>query len=356
VPFPDRRTLNVLLTTLLFAVVLATVYVAREVLIVFAFAILLAYLIDPVVRFLQSHDAPFFRNLRGPHVVEVYLAFLLCLGFLGHALAPRLTGANSKLINAAPALIESLSTGDIADSIGQKYHWNETQRSHLKNFLVDHRDLTLHFIQDAERFASNAVAAAIVVPILAIFFLAEGSRIADGFIQVFSTENSQQAIREIAEELNVGLKRYIRAKVLLAGWSLVFYSATMLLAKFPHAIALAVMGSVLEFIPVAGWMTSAAVILTVGAVTHSHWIWMAALVGVWRLVMDYLISPRIVGHNLEIHPLLVIFAVMIGAKIDGIVGIYLSIPLIVVLRVLWQKCLRPTLQLPPGVSPGDKSR
>jgi predicted PurR-regulated permease PerM len=130
----------------------------------------------------------------------------------------------------------------------------------------------------------------------------------------------------------------------------------MLLAKFPHAIALAVMGGVLEFIPVAGWMTSAAVILTVGAVTHSHWIWMAALLGVWRLVMDYLISPRIVGHNLEIHPLLVIFAVMIGAKIDGIVGIYLSIPLIVVLRVLWQKCLKPTLRLPPGLSPGDESR
>jgi predicted PurR-regulated permease PerM len=356
VPFPDRRTLNILLTTLLFAVVLATVYVAREVLIVFAFAILLAYLIDPVVRFLQSHDAPFFRNLRGPHVVEVYLAFLLCLGFLVHALAPRLTSANSKLINTAPALIESLSTGDIAESIGQKYHWNETQRMHLKQFLVDHRDVTLHFIQNAERFASDAVAASIVVPILAIFFLAEGSRIADGFIQVFSTENNQQAIREIADELNVGLKRYIRAKVILAGWSLVFYSAAMLLAKFPHAIALAVMGGVLEFIPVAGWMTSAAVILTVGAVTHSHWIWMAALLGVWRLVMDYLISPRIVGHNLEIHPLLVIFAVMIGAKIDGIVGIYLSIPLIVVLRVLWQKCLKPTLRLPSGLSPGDESR
>ena len=353
--FPDRRALNILLTTLLFAVVLATVYVAREVLIVFAFAILLAYLIDPVVRFLQSH-ALFFRNLRGPHVVEAYLAFLLCLAFMGHALAPRLTSANGKLIKTAPALIEALSTGEIADSIGQKYHWNEAQRSHLKQFLVDHRDLTLHSIQNAERFASNAVAASIVVPILAIFFLAEGRRIADAFIQLFSTENNQQAIREIADELNVGLRRYIRAKVILAGWSFVFYSAAMLVAKFPQAIALGVLGGVLEFIPVAGWMTSAAVIITVGAVTHSHWIWMAALLGVWRLIMDYFISPHVVGHNLEIHPLLVIFAVMIGAKIDGIVGIYLSIPLIVVLRVLCQKCFKPTLQLPPELLPADKSR
>src|ERR1700733_11550793 len=100
--FPDRRTLNILLTALLFAVVLATIYIAREVLILFAFAILLAYLIDPVVRFLQSH-ALFFRNLRGPHVVEAYLAFLLCLAFIGHALAPGLTRANHKLFQSAPA-------------------------------------------------------------------------------------------------------------------------------------------------------------------------------------------------------------------------------------------------------------
>src|SRR5277367_7047050 len=106
--FPDRRTVDILLTTLLFAVVLATVYVARGVLIVFAFAILLAYLIDPVVRFLQSHSL-FFRNLRGPHILEAYLAFLLCLVFVGHAVAPRLISLNSKLLKTAPTLIEGLS-------------------------------------------------------------------------------------------------------------------------------------------------------------------------------------------------------------------------------------------------------
>src|SRR6202050_1763731 len=129
---PDRRTVDILLTILLFAVVLATVYVARGVLIVFAFAILLAYLIDPVVRFLQDH-ALFFRNLRGPHVVEAYLTFLLCLAFMGHALGPHLTGANGKLIKSAPALIEAVSSGEIAENIGQKYHWNEAQRLHLKD-------------------------------------------------------------------------------------------------------------------------------------------------------------------------------------------------------------------------------
>jgi predicted PurR-regulated permease PerM len=344
---PDRRTLDILLTTLLFAVVLATVYEARGVLVVFAFAILLAYLIDPVVRFLQGH-ALFFKNLRGPHVLEAYLAFLLCVVFAGHALVPRLTSVRSKVIETAPSLIQGLSTGEIADSIGRKYHWNEARISQLKQFLIEHRDFTLELVQSAERFTSNALAAAFVIPILAIFFLAEGARMADALIQLFFSESNRQAVREIADELNIGLRRYIRAKVILAGWSFAFYTAAMFVSRFPHAVALGVLGGALEFVPVAGWMTSAAVILTVGALTHSHWIWMAALLGVWRLIMDYFISPRVVGHNLEIHPLLVIFAVMVGAKIDGIVGIYLSIPIIVVIRVLWQKRSNPSLQSLPA--------
>jgi len=352
--FPDRRTLDMLLTTLLFAVVLATVYVARGVLVVFAFAILLAYLIDPVVRFLQNH-ALFFRNFRGPHVLEVYLAFLLFLVFAGHALAPHMTSVRGKLFETAPSLIEGLSTGDIAESIGQKYHWNEARTSRLRKFLIEHRDFTLNSVQSAERFASDALAAAVVIPILAIFFLAEGKRMTDAVIQRFFTENSRQEVREIADELNIGLKAYIRAKVILAGWSFAFYSLAMLLARFPHAVALGVLGGALEFVPVAGWMTSAAIIITVGALTHSHWIWMAVFLGLWRLTMDYFISPRVVGHNLEVHPLLVIFAVMVGAKIDGIVGIYLSIPVIVVLRVLWEKCFQPTSRSLPDLPPAGRN-
>ncbi len=144
------------------------------------------------------------------------------------------------------------------------------------------------------------------------------------------------------------LRRYIRAKVSLEAWSLAFYSTTMLLLRFPHAIALGVLGGVLEFIPVAGWMISAAIIVAVGILTHGHWIWMAALLGIWRMAMDYFISPRVVGQNLEIHPLIVIFAVMVGGEIDGIVGIYLSIPLMLVIRVIWRNFAPP----PPKASTG----
>src|ERR1700683_1619152 len=103
--FPDRRTLNILLTILLFAVVIVTLYIARTVLIIFSFAMLFAYLIDPVVQFLQRHSL-FYQNLRGPHVAENYLAFLIFFALAAHVFAPRLISFNSKLFHTAPALIE----------------------------------------------------------------------------------------------------------------------------------------------------------------------------------------------------------------------------------------------------------
>jgi predicted PurR-regulated permease PerM len=148
----------------------------------------------------------------------------------------------------------------------------------------------------------------------------------------------------VAEELNTMLRKYIRAKVILGACSLVFYAAAMLSLGFPNAISLGFLGAVLEFVPIAGWTSTAAIILSVGFLTHCHWIWMALLLAIWRVTMDYFISPRIVGKNLEIHPLAVLFAVMAGGEIGGIVGIYLSIPLVVVVRVIWLKCISTTAQ------------
>jgi predicted PurR-regulated permease PerM len=96
----------------------------------------------------------------------------------------------------------------------------------------------------------------------------------------------------------------------------------MLLLRYPHALALGLLAGALAFIPVAGWITALATITTVGIATHSHWIWMAALLGLWRMVMDYAIA---------------IFTVMVGGAVGGIVGIYLSVPLVAALRVIWRR-------------------
>jgi predicted PurR-regulated permease PerM len=336
VEFPDRRTTNILLTVLLFVIVLAVVIMARKVLIVFAFAILFAYLIDPVVRFLQRHSL-FFKNLRGPHILEAYLGLLILIAVTLHGIAPELPRQARNLFKEIPQLTESFSTGDIAIRLGGKYGWTGDQQNRAKSFLIEHRETIQQMASSIERAAPATIGSLFLIPILALFFLSGGPVLVDSFLRIVSTKENFETLRGLADDLNVMFRQYIKAKVILACLSLVFCTVTTFALGFSHAVALGLLAGILEFIPVAGWMISAATILTFGALTHAHWIWMAALLGLWRLLMDYLISPKIVGHELEFPPLLAIFTVMVGGAVGGIVGVYLSIPLVAALRLVWRQ-------------------
>lgn len=333
--FPDRRTVDILLTILLVVCVLAIIYVARSVIIIFVFSILFAYLIDPVVRFLQRHSF-LFRNLRGPHVAEAYLAFLIAIVLIVHGLAPGLVARTARRLKDVPVLVDRVYTGEIATDMARKYDWSDERTLRLKIFLVQHQPQIQGLVESAERLAPGAIGAIVVIPILAIFFLSGGKDLADQAVQISSSRN-QTSLRSLMVELNAMLQHYIRAKVTLGCLSFGFCSAALLVLRFPHALILGVLAGILEFIPIAGWIASATTITIAGVLTHSHWIWMAALLGIWRLLMDYGISPRVMGHELEIHPLLAIFAVMVGGAVGGIVGIYLSVPLVAALRVLWRR-------------------
>jgi predicted PurR-regulated permease PerM len=327
--FPDRRTASILLTILLFALALAIIYVARSVIIIFAFSILFAYLINPIVRSLQRHSL-FFKNLRGPHVLEAYLAIVVLTALCSHGLFPDFRRNAGQLLKEIPDLTDRVCSGEIASNLGSNVGWTDEQTERIRILLQRHRS-------NIERAVENNVA---------IFFLSDGENLANQIIRVVATKENHAAIESPADELHVMLQRYIRAKVILGGLSLLYCSIAMLILGFPNAIALGILAGILEFIPVAGWMTAAATIVTAGVLTHSHWIWMLALLGVWRISMDYAIASRVMGHELEIHPLLAIFTLMVGGAVGGIVGIYLSVPLVAALRVVYRRFVSPPIGSP----------
>jgi predicted PurR-regulated permease PerM len=342
---PDRKTASVLLTILLFAIAIAIVYVARTVIVIFAFSILFAYFINPIVRFLQRHSL-FFKNLRGPHVLEAYLALIVFTVLLSHGLFPEFRKNAGQLLAAVPSLTDRVSSGEIANNLGNNLGWADERANQIRIFLQHHRANVERTAASIEQAAPAALAGFFVIPILAIFFLSDGENLANQVIHLLSAKENPSALRSLADELHVMLQRYIRAKVILGGLSLFYCLIAMLLLGFPNAIVLGILAGMLEFIPVAGWMTAAVIIVTAGALSHAHWIWMLVLLVVWRILMDYGIAPRVMGHELEIHPLLAIFTLMVGGAVGGIVGIYLSIPLVAALRVIYRRFASPPVRAP----------
>jgi len=106
----------------------------------------------------------------------------------------------------------------------------------------------------------------------------------------------------------------------------------------PYALVLGAAGGMMEFIPVVGPLVAAIMILAVALLMgYAHWLVLLIFLIAWRLVQDYLISPRIMGESLELHPLAAIFGVLAGGEMAGVLGVYLSIPVMASLRIVWRR-------------------
>jgi predicted PurR-regulated permease PerM len=332
----DRRTAKILFTTLCFILSVVAIYRARQVIFVFILAILFTHLLDPIVQFLQRHSM-LFRDLRGPAVIEVYLASVILIGCMIFAFIPGVAKAPDTLLQNAAVSLDDLENGNIIESIGNQYGWTASKTLQLKQFIVSHRGQIHGVVENIEGTVPSVLGGLALVPIIAIFFLRDGKIITRAAACVVAPWGNADALQGIIDEVRFVLRAYMRTQVVLAALSLFFYWAVLLLFRYPHAIALGLLGAILEFIPVAGWLIAAGTILSVGILSPSHWIWVGLLLLIWRGVQDYVNVPRVMGKHLQIHPLLSVFGIMVGYEIGGIAGVFLSIPLMAVAGVIWRR-------------------
>ena len=336
----DDHAGNVVTTVTVFMVAATILYVARGAFLILFLSLLFAYLLEPAVAWIQHHSRLGQKN-RMWAIAQVYLVGTLVLGGLGYEFGPHFAAQIRNLNAAVPGILDGISSGRTAAGLGGRHGLSATQQQWIKNQLARNHDFIAHGFERSAASAAYVAESAIwlfVIPILAIFILRDGRQLADSIIESVELRRDQTQIKRIYGQVDTMLAKFIRAQLALAVLSFVFYSVSMLVLRFPYAVALGTLGGALEFLPAVGWIASAAAILTIGFLTHSHWIWMAGLIVVWRLVQDYVNSPLIMGDNLKLQPLTVVFALMVGGQVGGIAGMYLSVPAVAVLRIVWLEC------------------
>jgi predicted PurR-regulated permease PerM len=337
--FLDKRTATVLSTILLFAAIGAFFYLAARVLIVFLFAIFFAFLLEPLVSRLQlwRKASAGSRNIA---IVEVYVLFGILVAGVLLLVGPHIVSEGRKFSSDLPGLIDKFASGKIAWQIGAERGWSYNTQLRIEHLLVNHRNEILAWARSLGAWAATFLANGIwlaLIPILAIFFLKDGQNMAEALEEVFK-RRQRQFFTDLIEDLNQMLAHFVRAQLILAGLSLAAYISVLLLLRVPYAIILGVLGGAMEFIPIVGPFVAAIAILGLGFLTnYSHLVVLALFLGVWRLIQDYFSSPRIMGGRLEMHPLAAIFAVLVGGEIAGVIGVYLSIPVMAALRILWKR-------------------
>ncbi len=324
----DDRAGNAVTTVALFMVAVTILYMARGAFFILLLSLLFAYLLEPAVTLVQRHSLLGRKN-RTWAIAQVYLIGTFVLGGLAYKFGPHLAAQMRSLNAAMPKILQGLSS---------------------------HRELIARVWDRSASSVAYVVGSALwlfAVPVLAIYFLQDGRQMANAFIEALESRRDLSLVKRILQRVDAMLAGYIRAQLALAGLSFLFYTFSMLVLRFPYAVALGLLGSALEFLPAVGWILSAATILTIGFLAHAHWIWMAALVLVWRLVQSYVNSPRIMGDNLDLQPLTIVVALMVGSQVGGISGLYLSVPVVAVLRIVWLECVSARNS---SAALGDRSR
>jgi predicted PurR-regulated permease PerM len=125
------------------------------------------------------------------------------------------------------------------------------------------------------------------------------------------------------------------AQFLLSVLAFVAFIIVLNLLHVPYAVLFTVIASILEFIPIVGPLITAILILGTTLLTGGNWIGVLIFLGVWRLVQDYVNTPLLFNRQLEMHPLVILGAVMIGGEVFGGLGMFLAIPAAAAIRIMW---------------------
>src|SRR5271163_4533095 len=334
-PVADARTARVLITVLLFALGLGFLYVARETLMAFLFAIFFAYLMSPLVSSLEK-----LLHGRVRAIAAIYLLLLSLVVLFFISMGPRIGHEGARLGQSLPALAK-LSSGQIAEQLGEQHGWNSRMIDLLHDYIAGHSDEIEQLAQKVGLRVAEAAKQAwllVIVPLLSIFFLKDGQAFSDLLLALVQSRPQRELLQNVLSDLNQMLAHFIRAQLTLAALTLVSYSAVLSIMRLPYALVLGALGGLLEFIPVVGPLVAALTIIGVSLfVGYGHWVEVLIFLAIWRSLQDYVSSPRIMGNSMELHPLAAIFGVMAGGEVAGILGIFLSIPVMASLRIVFRR-------------------
>jgi predicted PurR-regulated permease PerM len=174
----------------------------------------------------------------------------------------------------------------------------------------------------------------ILVPILAFFLLKDAEILRKSVLRILPRGHLRSRGDVFLVELNDTLAAYTRAQVTACSLIGVVCTIGFLVIGVPYAVVLGIAAGLLEFIPLAGPLTIG-VLATGVAAFHSLGQVVAVLLFllVLRAVQDYVVYPKIVGKGIHLHPLGVILAILCGAELGGLAGVFLAIPAVAVITL-----------------------
>lgn len=332
----DARAARVAWTVGVVALAFYVVFLVRKTLLIFVLALFVAYMIAPLVRFIERYIWS-----RVPRTVATVVAFMLVIGLLGVGatlLAPAVADEAQRLSEQLPQVSEKASVANLPLP-----GWLETFRGRINAFVQENLRTAMGAGLPLARSVGSEFLLlvgnlffVVLIPILAFFFVKDGPLIRDALLRWLNgigprTGDPSRMLSELGDALGA----YVRALGLLSLATLVAYGIFFATTGVPYAIFLAAIAAVLEIVPLLGPVVAALIALLVaGLLGYDHLLWIALFIGCYRIFQDYVLYPYLMGDQSHIHPLLIIFGLLAGEQLGGVAGVFLSVPVIVAATIV----------------------
>jgi predicted PurR-regulated permease PerM len=324
-----------------FAVVALTIwgfFIVRKTVLMFVLALMFSYLLFPVIGLLQR------KVTLGARIPALLLLFVgLPTTTLGIGILFR-----RPFLAEVHNLEQQIRSADFRNNLAQ---W------HVLGVPVGEKIADSHnlsriqgeaaaWLPAVDRFLSRAsrdVTNLFLVPILAFLMLKDGRLICDSILNLLllqergvELQRQRLIIEGILDDAHDLILQYMQALVLLCFAVLIVFSIALSVMGIRYALLLALLAFPLEFIPLIGPFVAGAIIVGVCEFNHYPHIGMVlAFLALYRIFQDYVLSPHLMKRSIKLHPLLIIFGVFAGGEIGGLGGIFLSVPMLSVARLLF---------------------
>jgi predicted PurR-regulated permease PerM len=329
-------------------------YALRGAILPFVVGLVLAYLLKPLLLWLERKLPSWDRWQQTKRVSLIILIFVVLVGlvgFLAYFVITAVVDASLVLINNAPQYL-----GIGLHALQQWFEVFREQmpaevRTEIDSFLVE-VGVTLGnavksaFMGGVSRIPSaiNLVFGFVTLPIFLFYILKDSEKLRRDFYAALPSWVAEHT-RNVAKIIENVLGRYIRAQLLLGLIVAYFSFVGLLFLRVPFAAALAVFAGITELIPVVGpWIGGAAAVVVTLAIMPEKAIWVAVLFLVIQLLENALLVPRIQGSYLKINPGILVVLLVMGAYVAGFWGLLLAAPLTATAIALY-KYVRERMQL-----------
>jgi predicted PurR-regulated permease PerM len=337
VVFRPRTIFVVLGLTLLVLFLLTFLYLAWHVITWILIALFLAMALNPAVEFFER------RGLRrGFAAGSVFLIALSAIGLLGFLVIPPLVNQVRDFIAAVPEFVDELTKGrGPLGFLQEDYQIVDRVRD-----AIEERGAggVLGVAAPAQAIATSvitAVVGVVTIIFLTFFMLLEGRRSVDRFLGLLP-ESARPRWQRVGRDIYKTVGGYVSGNLFISLIAGTISVVVLFLLGSDYAVALGVIVAIFDLIPLAG-ATIAAILVSTVVFLELGWergLVIVAFFVAYQQLENHVLQPVIYGRTVQLSPLAVLIAVLIGAELAGVLGALAAIPIAGAVQAIFRELLR----------------